>query len=276
MPSRRALLRTLSIGAVATAGCADLTTRLDGSGGEPTRSVGESYETDDGREVRVSEAVVHPSVVTVEAVSHHRYERVTDASDGQYLSVLVTTTGFEPGPGGREHAHEPIDLPLSVETGDTRHRQTIPVGFDERADLDRVAIRVPVADVSAANVVWERDDGPQPRWRLPNDAVDHLSSRPQFEVERVDVPDRVEPGETFAVAVDVANVGDRAGRFLATFGAKRGSLGVPESSVPVDVDATATLRSSITASRDGDWPIRVVLDWGAGRREHTVAVDEDG
>jgi hypothetical protein len=74
----------------------------------------------------------------------------------------------------------------------------------------------------------------------------------------------------------VTNGGDRAGRFLATLGAKRASLDVPESSVPVDIDATATLQESITASRDGDWPIRVVLDWGAGRREHTVAVEDDG
>jgi hypothetical protein len=57
-------------------------------------------------------------------------------------------------------------------------------GLVERADLDRVAIRVPLADVPAAHVVWERDDGPQPRWRLADDAVELLASRPQFEVER--------------------------------------------------------------------------------------------
>lgn len=276
MPSRRALLRTITLGTVATAGCAGLTDPPGDAGGEPTRSVGERFETDDGRAVRVSQAVVRPSVVTVEAVSHHRYERVTDAGDGQYVMFLVTATGFEPGPGGWENSQEPIDLPLSVETGDTRHREVVPVGFDERADLDRVAIRVPLVDVPAAHVVWERDDGPQPRWRLPDDTVELLASRPEFEVERFDVPERVEAEETFAVAVDVTNGGDRPGRFLATLGAKRGSLDVPESSVPVDVDATATLQAPITASGDGDWPIRVVLDWGAGRREHTVAVEDDG
>jgi hypothetical protein len=152
----------------------------------------------------------------------------------------------------------------------------VPVGFDERADLDRVAIRVPVAEVSAAPDVWERDDGPQPRWRLPDDAVEHLASRPQFEVERFDLPERVEAMETFAVAVEGANGGTGAGQFLATLGAKRVSLDVPESSVPVDVDATASLQESITASGDGNWPIRVVLDWGAGRRDYTVAVQDDG
>ena len=74
----------------------------------------------------------------------------------------------------------------------------------------------------------------------------------------------------------MTNGGDHAGRFLAPLGAKRGSLDVPESNVPVDVDATATLQEAITASREGDWPIRVVLNWGAGRPEHTVAVEEDG
>jgi hypothetical protein len=85
MPSRRALLLTITLGTVATAGYAGLTDPLGDAGGEPTRSVGERFETDDGRAVRVSHLVVHPSVVTVEAVSHHRYERVRDAGDGQYV-----------------------------------------------------------------------------------------------------------------------------------------------------------------------------------------------
>jgi hypothetical protein len=151
----------------------------------------------------------------------------------------------------------------------------VPVGFDEKPDRDRVGIRVPVADVSAAHVVWERAEGPQPRWRFPDAVVDDLAARPRFEVEQFDVPERVAAGETFEATVEVSNFGDRAGRFLATLGPKRGSVGVPESSVSVDVGATGTLQESITASRDGDWPIRVVLEWGAGRRERTVSVADD-
>jgi len=272
MPSRRALLRTIPL-CVAAAGCAGPS---GGSGERPELPVGDRFETDDGRALRVADPVVHPSVVTVEAVSHHRYERVTDAGDDQYLSVLVSTAGFEPGPGGWERSDEPIDLPLAVEADGTRHDRVIPVGFDERPDRDRVAVRVPVADVPDARVVWERDGGPRPGWRLSDDDVDDLAASPRFEVERFDVPDRVEAGETFEVTAEVRNVGDRAGRFLATLGAKRGSLGVPESSVSVDVGATGTLRESITASDDGDRPIRVVLDWGAGRRERTVTVENGG
>ena len=272
MPSRRALLRTLPL-CVAAAGCAGPS---GGSGERPELPVGDRFETDDGRALRVAETIVHPSVVTVETVSHHRYERVTDASDDQFLSFLVSTTGFEPGPGGRENSHKPINLPLAVEADGTWHDRMIPVGFDERSSRDRVAIRVPVADVPNAHIVWERDGGPQPGWQLPNDLVDHLAASPRFEVERFDAPDRVEAGETVEVTVEVRNVGDRAGRFLATLGAKRGSLGVPESGVTVDVGATGTLRESITASGDGDWPIRVVLDRGAGRREHTVTVEDGG
>ena len=105
MPSRRALLRTLSIGALAAAG---LTDRLDRSDGAPTRSVGDRFATDDGRALHVSHPLVHPSVTTVEALSHHRYERVADAGDDHFLSFLVTT-GFEPGPGGRTNSHDLID-----------------------------------------------------------------------------------------------------------------------------------------------------------------------
>jgi hypothetical protein len=43
MPSRRALLRTLGLGTVATAGSNGLTDPLDGSSEEPTRSVGEQF-----------------------------------------------------------------------------------------------------------------------------------------------------------------------------------------------------------------------------------------
>jgi len=103
-----------------------------------------------------------------------------------------------------------------------------------------------------------------------------LDARPRFEVEQFTVPERVAAGETFAATVDVTNVGDRTGRFLATLGAKRGSVGVPESSIAVDAGATGTVRESITASGDGDGPIRVVLDWGAGRHERTVTVGDDG
>ena len=269
MPSRRALLRTLPL-CVAVAGCAGPS---GGSGERPELPVGYRFETDDGRALRVADPVVHPSVVTVEAVSHHRYERVTDAGGDQYLSFLVSTAGFEPGPGGWERSDEPIDLPLTVEADGTRHDRVIPVGFDERPDRYRVAVRVPVADVLDARVVWERNDGPRPGWQLSEDIVDDLAASPRFEVERFDVPGRVEAGERFEVAAEVRNVGDRAGRFLATLGAKRGSLGVPESGVSVDVGATGTLRESVTASGDGDRPIRVVLDWGAGRRERTVTVE---
>ncbi len=268
MPSRRAFLGSLSLGAAAAAGCVGLP---GGPAEGPELPVDERYETDDGRAVRVAEAAVHPSVVTVEAVSHHRYERVTDAGNGQYVSFLVAATGFEPGPGGWERSDEPIDLPLAVAADGTRHDRAIPVGFDEAPDRDRVAVRVPVVDAPAARVVWERGDGPQPEWRLPDGLVDDLAARPRFEVERLDAPERVTAGETFEVAAEVRNVGDRAGRFLATLGAKRGSLDVSESSVSVDAGVTATLRRSITAS--GDPPVRVVLDWGVGRRERTVAVE---
>ena len=52
----------------------------------------------------------------------------TDAGDGQYVSFLVTAMGFEPGPGGRENSQKLIDLPVSVETGDTRLTEVVPVG----------------------------------------------------------------------------------------------------------------------------------------------------
>jgi len=276
MPSRRALLRTLSIGPVATAGCAGLTDRLDGSDGAPTRSVGEQYETDDGRTVRVSHPVVHPSVTTVEAVSYHRYERVSDAGDDQFLSVLVTTTGFEPGPGGRTNSDEPIDLPLAVEADGSRHRQIVPVRADVNPDLDRVAIRVPVADVPAAtssgNVTTARSQGGDCRTpcsgtstRGPGSRWNSSPSRSAWRPARRSRPRSTSRTSATGRGVSWPRSARNAGRSAS------------RSPVSLSTLARRTLQESITASGDGDWPIRVVLVWGAGRHERTVTVaDDDG
>lgn len=273
-PSRRESLRALATGLVGvTASCVF---DLGGPNASPTLDVGEKFEADDGRTVRVFNPAVQPSVVSVEFVSGtHYYECVADAGGAQWVTFKVRVDGFDLGPDGQEQYAEPIDIPLAVAVDDERYDEVIPVGRDEEAERDHVAIRVPVVDATAAAVVWTREDGSNPRWRLPTAVVDRLAAAPEFEVRSWSVPDRVQHGETFEGSVTVANVGDRDGRFLATFGVKQGSLGVPEVSTTVPSGETRTLETTIDPYySEGIESRRVILDWDRDRRTTTVEVTE--
>lgn len=287
-PSRReslqALATTLAVGV--TAGCiADLggsdsdepetpaTTPESPSVG-PTLAVGEQFETDDGRAIRVSDPAVHPSVISVDFVSGtHYYERVADAGDDQWVAFVVRVEGFDLGPDGRDQYGEPIGIPLAVAVDGERYAEVIPVGRDGDADRDHVAIRVPIREATDAAVVWTRADGSQPRWRLPTSVVDRLAAAPEFEVRSWSVPDSVAYGEAFDGSVTVANEGTRDGRFLTTFGVKQGSLGVPEVSTTVPTGETRTLETTIHPHYfEGIETLRVILDWDLGRRTRKVDV----
>ncbi|WP_255152562.1 hypothetical protein [Halorarius halobius] len=292
-PSRRTLLSAVGAGLAATAGCLDTlgttddgTPRTDRSPRDsptpdgtpdagPSLALGETYETDDGRTIRVDDAAVHPSVVSVDYVSStHYYERVAAAGAGQqYVVVSVTTEGFDLGADGRKQYDDPIDVPLSVAVGGDRHDGPIPVGRDDSADRDRVAIAVPVVDADDAAVVWAREDGPRPRWRLPDAAVERLAAAPAFEVESWSVPESVEYGTAFDASVTVANHGGRDGRFLATLGVKQGSLGVPEAAWQVAAGETRTVTRTIEPHYyEGSETVRVVVDSGGFREDATVEV----
>ena len=273
-PSRRQTLQALGVAVAGTAGCLGTPADTDGTVLAP----GETHEADDGRTVAIHEPAVHQSVVTVEYVAGtHYYERVTDAGSDQYAAFVVATTGFDLGEDGREQYGEPIDLPLAVELDGTRHADPIPVGRDERASRDHVAVRVPVEAVTDAAVVWARDDGPQPRWELGSTLVDRLAATPAFAVKSWSVPESVPHGQRFEASVTVENVGDRDGRFLATLGVKQGSLGVPETSVEVPAGETRTHTVSIDPHYfEGIESLRVVLDWDVDRKSKTVAVERSG
>jgi len=288
-PSRRRTLHAVGLAVAATAGCVDAVDRSRDAGSDPSaddgdatdsptaatpaRSMGESYEAEDGRTVTVSDPGVHPSVVGVEFVSStHYYERVADAGDGQYVAFTVTVDGFDLGESGREQYGAPIDVPLAVSVDGDRYADPIPVRKDGAPDADRVAVPVPVTDVDDVAVVWAREDGPQPRWRLGSTARAAIAAAPAFELRSWSVPDRVERGTSFEASFRVANVGDPDGRFLTTLGVRQGSLPVPERSLRVP--AGDTRRDSVTIDPEyhGADTLQVVLDWARDRRTATVEV----
>lgn len=272
-PSRRTVVGTIGAALLPVTGCLGRATT-----DPPTLRMGETYETDNGRSIRVENPAVHPSVVTVEYVaSTHLYERVTDAGAGQFVSFTVAVAGWDLPAPKRKDVADPIDVPLAVVIDGARHGNPIPVGRDDHPDVDRVAIRVPVKKTTDAAVIWARDGGPTPRWRLPEAIQGRLTAAPDFEVRSFSVPDEVQSGETFDATVDVENVGDREGRFLASLGAKQGSLGLSELFRMIPEDSSTTVSQAISPHySEGMESVRVVLDWGANRLERIVKVDGGG
>lgn len=283
-PSRRTVLRTLGLGVVSTAGCIG-GPRVPDGGDQPTSpgstatdapvlQPGETYTTGDGRSVSIGDPAVRPSVITVESVSStHQYERIARAGSGQYLSFVVTVSGFGFPEPSHENLDEPIPLPLAVAAGGEQYRDPIPVGRDRQASRDHVAIAVPILETGDAAVVWAREDGPAPRWRLGEAATGRLAAAPAFEVRSWTVPEKVVSGESFEGSVTVANVGDRDGRFLATFGVRQGSLPVQETSVEVPAGETRTHTVTMEAlSGEGIDTLDVVFSRGGTRRHRSVEV----
>ena len=149
-PSRRQTLQALGLAVASTAGCLgasvpptdQTTSATDDPATGPTLAPGETYETDAGRTVTVSDLAVHQSVVSVESVSGaHWYERVADAGDGQYLSFVVAVDGFDLETEDTDLYAAPIALPLAVELDGDRYADPIPVG----RDADRLLVRVGLA-----------------------------------------------------------------------------------------------------------------------------------
>lgn len=144
---RRDALRILGVAALPLAGCL-------GNPAVQTLAPGETYETDDGREISIDKLAVHRSVVTVTQVSStHYYKRVTNAGNGQYLTFQVEVDGFDLETEESELYDEPIDVPLVVDIDGERYGDPIPVGRDGDPYRDRVAIKIPIVNGDEAGVV---------------------------------------------------------------------------------------------------------------------------
>lgn len=274
MPSRRQLLTAL---AVATAGCLgdQPATPPDGTDSTPpsdsptpptdspadatTYALGESHQGPGGGTVTVASAAVHVSITSLHVTGSSAHPDVGVREDAQFLVADV----------------EPHDLEaFGVTVDGERVERNVyePFGPDDGL----VAFEVPLADADSAAVVWTGGDD-RVRWELPDDVVADLAVRPAFEVRRFEVADAVDAGDPIPVTLEVANVGDRDGRFLAELGAVVLS-DVGEAWFDVPAGETVTEDLSLTPSiytpmygSSGD-DLKVVLDWGADRLVRKVTV----
>lgn len=201
-------------------------------------------ETVDG--VTVANTRLQVAVVTYGTHSDVRY-----VDGGQFLIVRVSS-----------EAKSVRGLRLGAVTGasarlsDARRlnrRELSPTESD-------VAFPLPVAETDSAAVVWHRPDERDVRWELPDDVVADLADAPDFEVRSFEVPDVAKDGEVIEATVEVVNVGDQDGTFIAELGSAAIS-DQGEVSVEVPAGETVALTSNVDADFGESDELTVVLRW---------------
>lgn len=265
MERRRFLATVGGLAALGLAGCTDqLPAGTGDGGGDPTTSPTDDPTpgppvTLEAGDFAVSLDVprVRPSIRV--AGTH---VDVRAAADTQYLvfDADADQTAID-------------DLPLSVlADGATVAERPSFVGRPVTQHAGPIAFPVPVDGYSSVAVVLEAD-GESDSWDTPDDIVMTLGKAPAFQVESLDVPERVSHGDTFEASFTVANRGDREARFLAEFGhGLISDVGEVELTVPVDERRTHTQRIAPPYGEETD-SIPVMLDWGVARQRVEVPVE---
>lgn len=224
-----------------------------------TRHAGESFETEAGYSVTVSNPRVHRSFVAYE----RPHTDVLATEDHQFLVFDLLVEGRDSLPAGSRVGvllagrgyFEASRAPPS--TSDSRHSTR--------------GILVPVGRFESGSVLWDRADvsGPPVRWALPDGVLAAVATPPRFEVRAFDVPDAARDGSTVRVSVTVANTGARDGVFRAELGTAAVS-DQPEVSVPVEAGETAEYTELQDVDFGGRDALGLVLRWGTGRLTRTV------
>ena len=280
MPSRRSVLASLLAG-VSAVGSGCVSSRPPGTGTQVGRTpttgtggrtettgtsspvvetfdLGESAESRGGTPVTVSAARLRKIVHSVD-VGPMVHPYPGGDADAQFLVVDVSTAD-----GG-----DVASLPLAValdgdEVTDDAYRLAVRPGAS-----GALAFRVPISEPAAGAVEWRPSAGRRYRWTLPESVLAAVARSPAFEVRRFDVPDAVGRGERFEATLEVGNVGERDGRFLAAV-YDRGSSSVPlvtrfAFDVPVGESVTSELSGRTVEGDRSD--VTAILDWGVDRRE---------
>ncbi|MFC6951728.1 hypothetical protein [Halorubellus litoreus] len=272
--SRRAVVAAVLPALAATAGCLDAT---DGGGGttEPTgtRSTTTNATTQDGtdegdaaparradvdgRSVRLASARTSRAIVTLLAGTH---PSVSAEADRQYVVVELEVSGDDPQQAARDACELRVDDAAIEPVSETVQPFTdgVHLAFSLPLDVDPEAVAL--AWVGAVET---------PVFPLTNSLVPSLRNPPAFEVRPFQVPARAD-GDEVAVSFTVANVGEGDGEFLAELGSRAVS-DQGELRVEVAAGETRTVTRSVGLVPSVNEQV-VVLDWGSGTMERTVAV----
>jgi hypothetical protein len=265
---RRQVLALVTAASASVAGCPS-----SGPSAGPdstTRSLGETAESSDGTTVTVRDVTLRRLIPST-SVGSATHIDVACPESHQFAVVDVEATG----PDGGSVVD---DVSMALEVDGTRypkpdqHWYWAIGGSDDRPG--KPAFPVPVAEASAAAVVWSREDGDVARWAVPTEAVDALGRAPAFRVTDFRTPNTIGRNEPVEASFTVANRGSRNGRFVTEFGA--GPISDhPETTVAVPTDDERTVTNTLTPHTDSDTEeIEVTLDWGCDQRVHTVTVSD--
>lgn len=272
VPSRRAFL-----GALATlplAGCFD-----DSRSGTATSSTPTSGPTTDG--------TATPPATQSEPILRQpgeAYEANDIAVTIENLAVrhgMVTFGSVHPDPVWKEGSQfvlasvavegneDPANLDVTVTADTLAERPARYYGFIPEPSESVQPMGFPVPTVPApsnAALVWH---GPREvRWPLSDELVRKLGRAPEFSLERFQVPESAAPGTSLDVTLEVANSGDRNGRFLAELG-NAAMSDQPEIEVSVPAGETTTATRSVDA-RFSEGEMTVLLRWERGVQRQTV------
>lgn len=211
-------------------------------------SPGEAYETADGWTVTVRDITVQRYIS--QDIPHFCQRWYQDA---QFATAWVELSD--------DADLEPADLTIRTVTD-------VSDGPTERYDLSgglaaprrKYGFVVPLTPrPSSGGIAWVRDDKPDVHWRFSEVHIEQLRNPPEFELRKVEIDDRVDPGEPIEVTLTVANVGERDGTFLSALGLEMMSgLG----SARIEVPAGETVESSHTIGTfEGEASYTIIVSW---------------
>jgi hypothetical protein len=271
MDRRQYLATAGGFAALGLAGCTDQLPAGTGDAGDGPTPTGDPTTTPTDEPASGTPAMLRAGGYTVTLASPRVRPSVRVAGDHvdvmaeaatQYLVLDVKAEGTALD-----------EVPLSaVADGTTVAERGSFVGRPRSQRDGPMAFPVPVDSYDSAAVVLDAD-GESDRWAAPEGIVATLGAAPTFEVESLDVPDRVSYGDSFEASFTAANRGDREARFLAEFGhGLISDVGEVELTVPLDERRTHTQRIDPPYG-DRTETIPVVLDWGVARQRVEVAVE---
>lgn len=285
MHTRRSILAILASGvATVDAGCAgsasgetgtrlrsSRTTGTDMTSGTPESSTptveplgpGETAASEDGTAATLSAVRLRRIVYTIdEGTSVRPYPAGETGS--QFLVADVATAADRPASS--------LALAVTLD-GAAATDRAYRLG-DPGESHGSLAFSIPVAAVERGAIEWRPSREERFRWQTPSSVVADVDRAPRFEVRRFDVPGTIERGGPLRATLEVANTGDRDGRFLGEV-YDRGASSLPlvgrfAFEVPAGESTTEQLtgravsgdRSSATA----------ILDWGVDRREASFSI----
>lgn len=275
MPSRRSFLLGTGTLFAAGAGCTSIdavrdSTRTDGPGTASATPTATPVEVPSGsvavENVGVKKAVTYESTMGSGGVL---------AAEGmQYVVASVTTDREVPSSAFTFQADgdswtQGHGTTAGAVNSSLAGRAGVPFGYGgHRPGVDAYLAFVVPSPLSASDPRIRFSGEPNREWPLDEDATARLAApEPRFELESLTVPDEVTEGEALDVSLEVRNVAETGGRFLAALYWPTRMIADDDESTVVERSIAAGDRATISAS--------IATEYTAGE-DASVDLDVEG